>query len=128
MKKGIAFIVAAMALTLSAQAEQNSSAKKFDTEGREIVKGPLGVGVYRNIHIISDTVGIISYTGAISVEDSVIEAPVCIKTNGYGNTVVNTELRCGLGIEFTSGPFIENTFMNNSFSGQGTSRPDIFGW
>jgi hypothetical protein len=98
----------------------------MDSAGRRIIRGPVSNGPYFNVHIISDTVGVLSY-GTVTVEDSVIEAPVCIRTGGSGNLIRNNHLDCETGIEFTSGPIINNVLEGNVTSGRLSNSPDIFG-
>lgn len=108
------------------QQQNRPNDKPRDEMGREIIKGPVGSGYYNNVHIISDSVGIQGYS--VMVTNSVIEAPVCIRTGGQGATVSNNVLMCSLCIEFTDRALIKNTLTNNRCSGRGTNRPDVFGW
>ncbi len=97
-----------------------------DNKGRKIIRGPVGDGVYNNVHIISNTVGVDG--SFVSVTNSVIEAPVCIRISGQNSLVSNNDLICRLCVEFTSGALIGHTLTNNRCDGQGTNRSDVFGW
>lgn len=108
------------------QQQGRPNEKPRDKMGKEIIKGPVGSGYYNNVHIISDSVGIQGYS--VMVTNSVIEAPVCIRTGGQDVTVSNNILICNLCVEFTDSALINNTLDNNQCLGQGTNRPDVFGW
>lgn len=103
------------------QSEQ-AQGKLLDNMGREIIRGPVGGGYYNNVHIISDSVGIEG--SSVTVTNSVIEAPVCIRTGGMGASVSGNTLSCRLCIEFTGSLLMDNTLINNSCAGQLTNRPD----
>lgn len=131
MEKHVRIVLAALVLLLPcvqafAQPSSRSNDESLDSEGRQIIRGTVGSGRYNNVHIISDTVGIEGYS--VTVTNSVIEAPVCIRTGGYGALVSNNLLLCDLCIQFTGSSLINNTLTNNRCSGQGTNRPDVMGW
>ncbi|WP_157656004.1 hypothetical protein [Burkholderia ubonensis] len=100
--------------------------KQRDEMGREIIRGPVSGVYFNNVHVISDSVGIRGWS--VVVTNSVIEAPVCIRTSGQSSTISNNDLKCDLGIEFTEAALIRNTLTNNRFTGRGTNRPDVLGW
>ncbi len=97
-----------------------------DGMGRKIIRGPVGSGVYNNVHIISDSVGV--QGDSVTVTDSIIEAPVCVRTLGYNTRVINSDLRCNLCIEFTGRVLLNNVLAEIRCAGKGTNRPDVFGW
>lgn len=109
-----------------AQQQNQRNEKTLDKMGREIIKGPLGSGSYNNVHIISDSVGI--QGELVMITNSVIEAPLCIRTRGLHSLIENNILICNLCIEFTDRVLIGNRVVYNECSGQGTNRPDVFGW
>lgn len=96
------------------------------TDPIRYLKGPVGNGVYINVVIESDTVGVLGDT--VTLIDSTVRAPVCVRTAGQGVTIRNNTLDCGLCVEFTSPVLIKNTLIGNRCSGRGTNRPDVFGW
>lgn len=98
---------------------------RTDDMGREIIEGPVSGGFYNNVHIISDSVGIDSYSD-VTVTNSVIEADICIKTPGRGATIRNNTLKCGVCVEFTGNTIVNNTLINNRCSGRMTNRSDAF--
>lgn len=108
------------------QQQNVTNEKQRDDMGREVIRGPVGSGYYDNVRIISDSVGI--QGDSVTVTNSVIEAPVCVRTSGLGTTLRNNILMCNLCIEFTDSVLINNTLIDNHCSGQGTNRPDVFGW
>lgn len=112
---------------LSTNAVSESSAEpQIDNLGKKIIKGPVGPGTYINVHIISDSVGI--YGDNTKIINSVIEAPICISVNGLENYISQNDLRCNLCVQFRGTSLIDNTMSNNHCAGQGTNRPDVFGW
>lgn len=98
-----------------------------DNQGREIIRGPIKADMpfYKNIHIISNTYGIIA-DGGVDISNVVIEAPVCIRSSGYGLHLSESDLYCDLGVEFTGNMLINTQFYNNRYSGKFTNRPDVF--
>lgn len=100
---------------------------KRDVAGLRIVQGPVGPGFYSKVRIVSSTVGVDAYA-TTTIVDSVIEAPVCVRSTGQHLLVRNNVLKCGLCVEFTGGPLIDNTLSNNRCIGRGTNRPEVFGW
>lgn len=106
------------------EAEKNGP---HDEEGRIILKGPVSAGIYNNVHIISNSVGVIA-TGATAIHDSVIDAPVCVEASGIGLLMRNNQLNCDLCINFTGTTLVNNTLESNTCTGRGTNRPDVFGW
>ncbi|HFT8004940.1 TPA: hypothetical protein ACU9T0_005907 [Burkholderia cenocepacia] len=109
-----------------AQNQKQSDGKLRDEMGREIIRGPVSGVYFNNVHVISDSIGIRGWS--VVVTNSVIEAPVCIRTSGQSSTISNNDLKCDLGIEFTEAALIRNTLTNNRFTGRGTNRPDVLGW
>lgn len=103
---------------------------RTDGTGRKVINGPVGPGFYSNVRIVSGSVGIDAPQdfSVVTVVNSVIEAPVCVRTSGYNTVLRNNELRCGLCVEFVGGALIGNELTNNTCTGRGTNRPDIFGW
>ncbi|EDM65627.1 MAG: hypothetical protein COA76_00400 [Moritella sp.] len=97
-----------------------------DSQGLEIIIGPVGEGYYENVHIISSTVGVIS-SGESIIVNSVIEAPICVRATGINLTIRGSNLYCDLCVQFTGRALINNKFMNNKCEGQFTNRPDVFG-
>ncbi|WP_124529481.1 hypothetical protein [Burkholderia sp. Bp8991] len=112
----------------SATKSQNSHAddKPRDANGRVIMKGPVGGLNFNNVHVISDTVGVIGRPAIVT--NSVIEAPVCIQSSEPGAFIDNNILNCNLCIEFLDRVLINNVLKNNQCAGQGTNRPDVFHW
>lgn len=100
---------------------------KQDNMGREILEGPVSGAYYTNVHIISDSVGVYA-RGSTTIVNSVIEARVCVQSNGIGLNMNNNVLKCGECIQFTGSMLMDNSLSNNQISGRGTNRPDIFGW
>lgn len=98
-----------------------------DRDGREIVYGPILVNqpLYSNIHVISDSYGFVA-KGAVRIENVVIEAPVCVRSSGYGLRLIGSDLYCRLGVEFTERALINNEISNNRVAGQLSNRPDVF--
>ncbi|WP_157687076.1 hypothetical protein [Burkholderia lata] len=113
-------------LAVAQQPQKQSDGKQRDEMGREIIRGPVSGVYFNNVHVISDSVGIRGWS--VVVTNSVIEAPVCIRTSGQSSTISNNDLKCDLGIEFTEAALIRNTLTNNRFTGRGTNRPDVLGW
>jgi hypothetical protein len=103
------------------------ASKEYDKQGREIIRGPIYADklYYENIHIISNTYGIIA-NRPIEIANVVIEARVCIQHPGYGLQIRNSDLYCNLGIEFTGNALINNHLYNNRYSGELSNRPDTF--
>jgi hypothetical protein len=120
-----AAIVCLLPIANSPLAADENDAK--DTAGRKILKGPVSGGFYSNVHIISDSVGVLAY-GPTTIMNSVIEAPTCVKSGGHGLSLQSNELNCNLCVEFTGSVLIDNQLISNRCSGRGTNRPDVFGW
>lgn len=99
-----------------------------DRDGRRIVRGPVPGGYYDNVRIVSSTVGVIAGRGGATITNSVIEAPVCVRAEGFGLTMRNNTLLCNLCVEFTGSVLVQNVLAQNQCSGRGTNRPDVFGW
>jgi hypothetical protein len=95
-----------------------------DERGKKYVIGPVPGGVYENVHIVSDSVGINGYP--ITLKNSIVDARICIKSTGRNTLLVGNELNCDLAIEFTGNILMNNTFINNRYRGQFTNRPDVF--
>jgi hypothetical protein len=91
-----------------------------------VLKGPVGNGTYIRVVIESQTVGIMG--DQVTLIDSTVRAPVCVRTPGNGVTIKGNTLDCALCVEFTSNVIVGNTLVNNRCAGRGTNRPDIFGW
>lgn len=91
-----------------------------------VLKGPVGNGTYIGVVIESQTVGVMG--DQITLIDSTVRAPVCVRTPGSGVTIKGNTLDCALCVEFTSNVVVGNTLVNNRCAGRGTNRPDIFGW
>jgi hypothetical protein len=129
---GIARLLIASAVAFASMvllgeaAAQQASAPGRDASGRQILRGPVGDGIYQDVRIVSDSVGIVGRV--IVVRNVVIDAPVCVRTPGHGVFVADSVLNCGLCIEFLDSVLINNTLLNNRCSGRGTNRPDVFGW
>jgi hypothetical protein len=102
------------------------AAEEQDEDGRQIIRGPVYGGYYDNVHIISNSVGV--EAASVTVTNSVIEAPICIRVGGVGATVTNNTLTCDRCIVFTSSVLMKNRLVSNRCSGVGTNRPDVFGW
>lgn len=98
-----------------------------DQAGREIVYGPIIADqpLYSNIHVVSNSYGIVA-KGAVRIENVVIEAPVCVRSSGYGLRLVGSDLYCKLGVEFTDSVLMNNEISNNRIAGQLSNRPDVF--
>ena len=99
----------------ASQSAKKNDGKEYDNAGRQILRGPQPAGYYNNVHIISNSVGVEGTN--LTVSDSVIEAPVCIKTQGMGVTVTGSTLNCGVCVEYTGGFISGNIFMNNNCTG-----------
>lgn len=97
------------------------------SQGKRMINGPVFGGYYENVHIRSNSVGVYASSDTVIV-NSIIEAPVCIQSNGKNLTAQGNDLYCELCIEFTERNLINNRLMSNSCAGQGTNRPDVFGW
>lgn len=93
--------------------------KEVDAIGRQIMRGPLPSGVYSFVHIISDSVGIDGGYGPVTVTNSVIEAPICVRTSGIDIAVTNSKLLCQLCIQYTTeGMRMGNVFIDDICAGQ----------
>lgn len=98
-----------------------------DANGRVILQGPVESGIYSQVHIISESVGVFAILPT-TIVDSEIEAPVCVSTSSRNLTLRGNVLNCALCIEFTDGFLLDITIADNLCMGQGTNRPDILGW
>jgi hypothetical protein len=76
-----------------------------DEQGRRIIRGPIShQGTLENVHIVSDSVGVIHESGTLEIRNSVISAPVCVQANGMTPlSLFNNELNCNLCIQYTGG-------------------------
>ena len=101
--------------------KEEVSKPQYDKAGRKIIRGPVHERYLNNVHIISDSYGVIAMDGAI-ITDSVIEAPICVKSSGRGLTLKRNELNCQLGVEFTGSILMDNTLMSNSYAGTLSNR------
>lgn len=123
MKNKIAFGIVLLSVLLTT----NTSADVMrDSQGLEIIIGPVGKGYYENVHIISSTIGVVS-SGESIIINSVIEAPICVRATGINLTIQGSNLYCDLCIEFTGRALINNRFASNKCEGQFSNRPDVFG-
>ena len=122
----LAAVTIAASFTITAQEPKQPSGETRDSMGKKMIRGPVGAGHYDNVHIISDSVGVQGLV--VTVTNSVIEAPVCIRTGGQDAQIINNILVCNLCIEFTESVLLGNVLMDNRCSGRGTNRPDVFGW
>lgn len=96
-----------------------------DDSGRLIIHGPVYGNYYNNVHIISQSVGVYS-TSPVYIENSYIQAPVCISAPSQGNRVISSEFNCNLGVEFRDGLLLNNRLIKIRFRGQFTNRPNVF--
>lgn len=104
--------------------ERKKNAPK-DSAGREIIRGPVSSGIYSNVHIISDSIGVNGF-GPTMISDSVIEAPICVRSTGQGLSLQNNVLNCDLCVEFMPGALMNNSLISNQCAGRLSNRPDIF--
>lgn len=93
----------------------------YDNAGRQIIYGPVRERHLSNVHIISNSYGVVAMDGAV-ITDSVIEAPVCVQSSGLGLTLKRNDLNCQLGVEFTGSILMNNTLDSNRFSGRLSNR------
>jgi len=101
--------------------ERYSHVKKL----REI-KGPASAGYYNYVHIVSRSIGVYAY-GPTIISNSVIDAPICVVSDGYFLQMHNNILRCQLCIRFDGRVLMNNHLDYNNCAGAFTNRPDVFG-
>jgi hypothetical protein len=98
---------------------------QVDPQGRTILRGPvLADRDLIGVHIVSDSIGAI-HQGMlpIRIENSVIEAQICVRTPGHiGLHLVNNTLDCALGVQFGDGALMDNVFLDNRIRGQMSNR------
>lgn len=99
----------------------------LDSQGRQIVRGPVFGGNHDSVHIVSNSVGIIAGPGT-SLTNSVIEAPVCVQSDGNRLHLNSNHFQCDLCVEFTTRVLLNVVLAHNTCSGRGTNRPDVFNW
>ncbi len=97
----------------------------LDAQGRQIVRGPVFGGNHDSVHIVSNSVGVIAGPGT-SITNSVIEAPVCVQSDGNRLHLNSNHLQCDLCVEFTTRVLLNVVLAHNTCSGRGTNRPDVF--
>lgn len=102
-------------------AKTEMTQQKYDGAGRKIIYGPVRERYLSNVHIISDSYGVIAMDGT-TITDSVIEAPICVQSSGMGLTLKRNKLNCQLGVEFTGSMLMNNTFISNSYTGRLANR------
>lgn len=108
--------------------ETNIEKPTHDPQGRKYIQGPVYGGYhYDNVHIISNSVGLHA-RGTVHITNSVIDAPVCVSSNGIGLNASNNKMNCNLCFEFKGAILMDNRLINNSCSGRGTNRSDAFGF
>lgn len=78
-----------------------------------------------NVHIVSNSYGVKAEMDA-SISNSVIEAPICVITQGLGLKLTSNHLLCDLAIKFTGTALFDNQFIDNIYSGAYTNRSDLF--
>ncbi len=125
----LATIISSLSFSIAAQESKQPKVNKveeYDRAGLKLIRGPVYGGFYDRVHIVSNSVGVNSYTATVT--NSVIEAPICISTSGIDSFISNNTLNCNLCIEFTGTIILNNSLTSNNCSGTGTNRPDIFGW
>ena len=55
----------------------------------------------------------------LTIEDSVISAPICVRTPGsVGLSLLNNTVDCDLGVQFETSVLIGNSFIDNRIRGQ----------
>jgi len=94
MEANCAYLAPTPAYCRSLSSKTAAAAPARDSEGRQIVRGPVTQGDYNDVHIISDDYGVDGSN--IRVTNSVIEAPYCVNPNGVHMNVqiLNNTLRC----------------------------------
>jgi hypothetical protein len=120
-------LLSALALCCADVPYADESEAPLDASGRMILQGPVGSGIYSQVHIVSKSVGVFAVLPT-TIVDSVIEAPVCVSTSGRNLTLRGNVLDCALCVEFTEGFVANNTIADNTCTGRGTNRPDVLGW
>jgi hypothetical protein len=120
-----AFILVSFVFSSGLVLAGSPESKEVDSNGRTIIRGPVYGGTYRNVHIISDSVGVRGSN--ILLTDSVVDAPICVSTSGMGNTINRNSLNCSLCIEFTGETIMDNQVNDNRCAGRLSNRPDVFG-
>ena len=126
MKKYL-LVFLAVSVSGTVKADSEGEEPTHDRQGRQYIQGPVSGSYYNNVHIVSNSVGISTY-GSVTIKNSVIEAPVCVSSNGVGLTAVNNQMNCNLCFKFNGNLLMDNTLSGNSFSGRGTNRRDVFGF
>ncbi len=128
----LAAVISSLSFSIAAREYKRPKVKEvevveeLDNAGRRIIRGPVYGGYYARVHIISNSVGIDN--DSVSVTNSVIEAPICIRTSGIASSISDNILNCNLCVEFTGTIIMNNSLSGNKCSGKGTNRPDIFDW
>lgn len=131
-KKLFLILIGSLASCLSIHVPSSAASDKVierDSAGREIIRKTVSTSYLNNVHIIVPNGTGVSAYGNTTITNSIIEARTCVEFNGMsGLRMQNNELRCGLCIKFNSDMLMDNNLQNNRCSGQGTNRPDVFGW
>ena len=89
-----------------------------DADGRVILRGTQYGSSYFNVHIIADGIGVVNQSGNLMISNSVVEARVCVLSNGIGLVLRNNILKCGVCVEYSSGLIIGNEIVGNVCHGQ----------
>jgi hypothetical protein len=109
-------IISLILIAISFQASAAEQKPEVDSAGRKIIKGPVYGNYYNNVRIISNSVGVVSHS--LTLMNSVIEAPVCVRTSGMDLSLIGNDLRCGLCVEFTTDLMMGVVASDNRCSGR----------
>lgn len=92
---------------------------------KKILKGPLYPGFYADALIISDSVGILALQPT-TITNSIIVAPVCVRSDGVGLDIISSRLLCDLCIKFDNPNSIFGVNLESNYCSGHLSNSNIF--
>ena len=92
---------------------------------KKILKGPLYSGFYTDVLIISNNVGVVA-NRPITITNSIIIAPTCVSSDGFGLDIIDSRLLCDLCIEFDNPNSISGVSLEGNYCSGHLSNSNLF--